>query len=188
MNTHSRRGVTIVELLIAMSLSAVVLGAVMSTYLYIARSSVRIANYHDMEREATLGLEQLGRDLRMTDDLVSVGTPINQITLTIPNADNSGNHTVVYAYDSNLRTFTRQKTVNGTAGPTKVLVRNIQPGSFSFRRFDQAQQSLDLPGAPLPDYSTKQLQITLTVAPDTKGLVVATTKRVISSRYVLRNL
>ncbi len=183
MKTPLRRGVTILELLIAMSMSALVLGAVMSTYLYIARSSVRISNYHEMEREATVGLEQLGRDLRMTDNLVSTGSPINQVTLTVPNAENSGTHPVVYAYDSAKGTFSR--TVDGT---TTVIVRDIQPGSFSFRRFDQKQQSLDIAGTPLPDYSTKQLQITLTLAPATKGLVAATTKRVISSRFVLRNL
>ena len=183
MKTNSRHGVTLVELIIAMTLSSMVLGAVMSTYVYIARSSMSISNYSDMEREAMLGLERLGRELRMTDNLVSSGSPINQVTLTIPNEVGTGTHDVIYAYNSAQKTFTRQAN-----GVTKELVRDIQPGSFSFKRFAHNQQSLDLPGITLPDYSTKQLQITLTLAPTTKGLTAATTKRVISSRFVLRNL
>lgn len=183
MNSRSRKGVTLIELLIAMALSGVVLAGVFSAYLFISRSALRLSNYESMEREATLGLEQFGRELRMTQSIVTSGDPLNQITLTLPDATGTGTHSVVYNYNSVARTLTRT-----TGGVPRILIRDIQPGSFSFKRFDKMQQSLDVPGAVLPDYSTKQLQITLTIAPDTKGLVASTTKRVISSRFVLRNL
>ncbi|HLP08440.1 MAG TPA: prepilin-type N-terminal cleavage/methylation domain-containing protein [Opitutaceae bacterium] len=183
MKTNPRRGVTLVELMIAMAISGLVLAGVMSTYLFIARSSIRVSNYTDMEREATLSLEKLGREVRMAEKLVSTGTPVNAVTLTIPNSSGTGTHAVTYTYDSGARTLSR---TSGTE--TTVIIRNIQTGSFSFKRFDKLQNSLDLPGVTLPDYSTKQLQVTLTIAPDTKGLVASTTKRVISSRFVLRNL
>ncbi|MFT3830834.1 MAG: prepilin-type N-terminal cleavage/methylation domain-containing protein [Opitutaceae bacterium] len=183
MKTNPRRGVTLVELMIAMAISGLVMAGVMSTYLFIARSSVRVSNYTDMERAATLSLEKLGREVRMAQKLVSTGTPVNEITLTIPNSSGTGTHTVTYTYSSSARTLVRK---SGTE--TTVIIRDIQAGSFSFKRFDKLQNSLDLPGVALPDYSTKQLQVTLTIAPDTKGLVASTTKRVISSRFVLRNL
>ncbi len=183
MKTNNRRGVTLVELMVAMTLGILVIGAVMSVYTFISKSAVRISNYNDMEREATLGLERLGRELRMAQSVVSSGNPITQITLSVPDAVGTGSHAVVYAYNASPKTLTRR-----VGSDTQVIVRDIQPGSFSFKRFDKMQQSLDLPGAVLPDYSTKQLQITLTINPETHGLVASTTKRVISSRFVLRNL
>ncbi len=183
MKTNSRRGVTLVELMIAMAISGLVLAGVMSTYLFIARSSVRVSNYTTMEREATLSLERLGREVRMAEALVSSGSPLDSVKLTIPNNSGTGSHEVTYTYSATAGTLTRIEGSEKT-----VLIRNIQAGSFSFKRFDKLQNSLDLPGTVLPDYSTKQLQVTLTIAPDTKGLVAATTKRVISSRFVLRNL
>ena len=183
MKNNSCRGTSLVEVMIAMTLSVFVLGAVLDTNLFITKTSLRIASYNDMEREATLGLEKLGRELRMTQQIVSSGTPINQVSLTVPDSTGTGSHPVVYTYDSAQRTFSRM-----AGGTTTPLIRNIQSGSFSFKRFDKMQNSLDGEGVALPDYSTKQLQITLMIAPDTKGLVAATTKRVISSRFVLRNL
>lgn len=182
MKTNPRRGVTLVELMIAMAISGLVLAGVMSTYLFIARSSVRVSNYTDMEREATLSLEKLGREVRMAEKLVSTGSPVNAVTLTIPNSSGTGSHAVTYTYDDSARTLTR---ISGTE--TAVIIHDIQSGSFSFKRFDKQQHSLDL-GTSLPDYSTKQLQVTFTIAPHTNGLVASTTKRVISSRFVLRNL
>ena len=176
MNTSSRRGLTLVELIVAMSLSLMVLGSVFSTVLFIGRTSIRISNYSAMEQQTTHSLELFARELRMAQSIVSAGNPISQITLAVPNAS-SGTYTVVYAYDTTARTLSRQQAGN----TAKVIVSDIIPGAFTLQRYDYNQQ----PAA--TDYDTKQLQLTMTLAPDTKGLVATTSKRVISSRFVLRN-
>jgi hypothetical protein len=176
MKTHTSRGISLVELMVAMTLSTLVLGGVMSTMLFISRSSIRVGNYFEMERQTTAGLEKLGRELRMTKTLTTSGNPIDQISLVIPNATGSGTYTVVYAYNSTAHTLSRQ-----SGGTTTVLVRDIVPGSLSFKRFDLSQHDS------LTDYDTNQLQITMTLRPSTSSLVASTSKRVISSRFVLRN-
>ena len=75
--------------------------------------------------------------------------------------------------------FVAANTAGGNTA--KVIVSDIIPGAFTPQRYDYNQQP------PLTDYDTKQLQLTMTLAPDTKGLVATTSKRVISSRFVLRN-
>ena len=176
MNTSSRRGISLVELMVAMSLSLLVLSGVLGTVLFTTRTSLRISNYSAMEMQTTRSLEQLARELRMAQSITSSGNPISQITLSVPNAT-SGSYTVVYAYNSAARAITRQRA----GGTPTVMVGDIVPGTIALERFDYNQQ----PAA--TDYDTKQLQLTMTLAPDTKGLVATTSKRVISSRFVLRN-
>ena len=176
MKTFSRRGVSLVELMVAMALSGLVLGGVLGTFLFTTRSSVRISNYSTMEQQTARGLELLGRELRMAQSIVTSGTPISQITLAVPTSGAS-TYSVAYTYDSSARTLSRQQ-----AGHTaSVIVNDIVPGAFAFQRYDYDQQPA------VNDYGTKQLQLTMTIAPDTKGLVATASKRVISSRFVLRN-
>ena len=176
MKPRSRRGLTLVELLVAMTLSLVIVGAVLDTFLFFGRSATRIAKYQELEQETTLGLELLGRELRMAEGFASTGSPLNRVTLTVPNAVGTGSYTVVYDYDSSVRTLTRQ-----AGGTSKVVVRDILPGTFAFRRYDLVQNTAT------SDYSTNQLQITMTLAPAMGPSVASATKRVVSSRFVLRN-
>ena len=176
MNTPSRRGLSLVELMVAMSLSILILGGVLETVLFISRTSIRISNYSAMEQQTTRSLERLARELRMAQSVTFSGPPITQITLSVPNAT-TGSYTVTYTYDSTARTFSRHQTGHSAT----IIVSDIVPGAFSLQRYDYNQQPATT------DYDTKQLQLTMTLAPDTKGLVATASKRVISSRFVLRN-
>ena len=176
MKTNSRRGMTLMELILAMSIGVTLLAAVMSVFISIARSSVRMVNYFEMEQATTRGLEQLGRELRMAQAITTSGSPINQITLAIPQPTGSATYSAEYRYNATTGTFERT-----TAGKSTVLIRDILPGSFSFQRFDLTQQPA------VNDYGTNQFQISMTLSPNTHGVVAHTTARVVSSRFVLRN-
>lgn len=176
MNTLSRRGLSLVELMVAMSLSILILGGVLETVLFISRTSIRISNYSAMEQQTTRSLELLARELRMAQSITSSGDPISQITLSVPNAT-SGSYNVAYTYNGTTRTLSRQQAGHSAT----IIVSDIVPGAFSLQRYDYNQQPATT------DYDTKQLQLTMTLAPDNKGLVATTSKRVISSRFVLRN-
>ena len=176
MNTLSRRGLSLVELMVAMSLSILILGGVLETVLFISRTSIRISNYSAMEQQTTRSLELLARELRMAQSITSSGDPISHITLSVPNAP-SGSYNVGYPDNGTTRTLSRQQAGHSAT----IIVSDIVPGAFSLQRYDYNQQPATT------DYDTKQLQLTMTLAPDNKGLVATTSKRVISSRFVLRN-
>ncbi len=126
MKTFSRRGVSLVELMVAMALSGLVLGGVLGTFLFTTRSSVRISNYSTMEQQTARGLELLGRELRMAQSIVTSGTPISQITLAVPTSGSS-TYSVTYAYNSTARTLSRQQTGHAAS----VIVNDIVPGAFA---------------------------------------------------------
>ena len=65
------RAFTLVEVLIAASLGSIVLAGVLSSYLMLIRSGVRVANYSTMETETRRAFEQLGIDARMANNFTS---------------------------------------------------------------------------------------------------------------------
>lgn len=176
MNTTSRQGMTLVELMIATALSAIILSAVLSTFIFTNRSAVRLVRYSDMEIATARGLELLGRELRMANSITTSGSPITQVSMVIPNPTGASTHSALYRFNSAARTFEREAD-----GNTTVLIRDIRPDSFSFQRYDLNQSPA------VNDHGTNQIQIAMTIAPATYGLVAATTKRVVSARFVLRN-
>ena len=179
MNTRSFRshpGFTLVELMLATSISTILICAIMSVFVLFARSSRRIESDSATARATSLGLEQFARDLRMAQSISSTGTPINRVDVTLPNTTGTGTNTVSYSYNSDDRTFTRT-----AGGLSAVVVREIQPGSFDLKRFDLAQN------ASLTDYDTNQIQLTMTLGGSQIPGVSLTSKRIVSSRFVLRN-
>lgn len=168
----SRRAFTLVEIMVVVAISAMILGGVMSSYIAILKSSMRLWNYEKMEREANRGLEYFARDVRGAKAIVWGST--SSITLTVPRVSGGGDRTVVYGWNSTTKIFS--KTESGTVTP---LVRDVQ--TFSFNRFNLAQ------AAAANDYETNQIQVTMTASPPTQGLYSESTKRVLSARYVLRN-
>jgi len=167
-----KRAFTLVELMVVVVISSMILGGVMSSYIAILKSSMRLWHYEKMEREANRGLEYFARDVRSAK-LIAWGSATG-ITLTVPQVSGGGDRTVVYSWSSQTKIFS--KTESGTITP---LVRDVQ--TFSFNRFNLAQ------AAAANDYETNQIQVTMTASPPTLGLYSESTKRVLSARYVLRN-
>ena len=183
MATKNKRGFTIVELMVAAALSAIILAGVTSSFVMFVRSSIRISNYATMEAEATRALEMLARDLRMAQAIATDAPTgaaesrnIQQITLTVRNGSGVGTTSVVYSFDATAKTF---KRVVGAV--TTTLIRNVVPSTASFSAYNLNQ------ALAANDYETNQIKISMTTSPDTKGNYATTTKRVISARFVLRN-
>lgn len=167
----AKRAFTLVEVMVVVAISGMILAGVMSSYIAILKSSMRLWHYEKMEREANRGLEYFARDVRGAKAIVWGST--SSITLTVPQVS-GGDRTVVYSWSSQTKIFS--KTESGTV---TSLVRDVQ--MFSFNRFNLAQ------AAAANDYETNQIQVTMTASPSTQGLYQASTKRVLSARYVLRN-
>jgi Tfp pilus assembly protein PilW len=113
---RSKAGFTLVELLIGMGLSLMILAAVLSSYVFLARNFTRSlgissANQPTLESQARRTLAYFSQDVRMASGLDTSGILPNVLpsatglTLVVPTS--SGTTTVTYTYDSTAQTLTR---------------------------------------------------------------------------------
>ncbi len=179
MTVRSERAFTLGEILVATTLSAVIMAAVLSSFLMMGRSGANAGNYVAMEQQVRQALERFGQDVRMAKYFTRVSA--TQIKLTIPQASDSGTDIVYYTYDSTAKTFTRlgPDPITNVANTTTLLIKEVQ--SCEFKRW-----MLGSTGPANSDAATDQVQIRLTVR-KTALTAVATTNLVVSARFVLRN-
>jgi hypothetical protein len=177
--TRPAAAFTLVEVLIAASLSAFVLAGVLSAFLFLARTSFRSSGYSEMEAEVRRGLDTFARDTRNATEVR--WNHAQSVTLTV-----SG-QPVTYAYDTDAasgtyRSFYREE---GNAGqPRTVLVHGVTP-DFAFRRYKLEQPGVADNSAG-NDSETKLLQVTLRAA-RTHVATTGASHSAISARYLLRN-
>lgn len=179
----SSSGFTLVELLVAVTLSAILLLGVLTTVLLVLRTGVRITHYSEMASQVRTGLETLGNDLRGASAIKWNGT--SDLTLTVPQSDGSTAQ-VTYAWTGASQSLFRVPGTDSSATAGRLtLITGIPPApgggpGLTFVRFDAA-------GDPTTsDQTTRRIQVTLTVARGTASDPAATENGV-SETFVLRN-
>ncbi len=170
--------------MIGASLGAVVMTGVMSTFLFLGRSSANIRNYSDMETQARRALETFAEDTRQASAVTWVSS--TSLTLVV-NATN-----ISYVFDvgapNSAGVYNAGRLTRTVGGTATTLLTGIT--SFNF-------QAYTITGALISDFSsasarttangtTKQLQISLSAVRSTQT-VASATNIVLSARYVMRN-
>jgi prepilin-type N-terminal cleavage/methylation domain-containing protein len=178
----SRRGFSLVELIVASGISSFVLVGVLSSFVLIGQNSYNAANYSIMESEARRALETFTQEARMADNITWNND--NSVTLSVVEA--SGSTLVTYAYDSGTsgataQCFYRKTGAHASTATPLVLLRNVN--EFAFRRY-KVINGTDYSAT--NDLETKQLQIALRTV-RTGVTTVKATNAVLSARVVLRN-
>lgn len=171
-----------VEVMIASTIAAGILAAVLSTFLMLGRTGYNAANYSMMESESRRALEKFSQEARMANAITWNNS--NSITLRVVTSGAAQN--VTYAYDDSSTGATAKcfYRVEGTATSTAtrlILVRNVT--EFAFRRYKLVNTTNY---AAVNDTETKQIQITLRSI-RTGATTVDATNAVLSARVVLRN-
>jgi Tfp pilus assembly protein PilW len=176
--THraARGGFTLVEVLIALTLSMIVLAGVMSSFLMVGRTSMNVSNYSVAEAEIRRAVEEFSQDVRMARDVK--WNSATSITLTVPHQYLANANRVTYAFDEATKTFYRQPGGPASTAPRTIFVRELVNVEFS--RFNR----LNLAAATDPE--TKRVQVTMTVR-RTRSTVVAATTALVSASFTLRN-
>lgn len=182
-------GFTLVEVLIAASLGTIVLAGVLSAFLMLVRSGVRVSNYSVMESQTRRAFEQLGIDARMANNFVSTFTSgnITAFVLTIPSNDLVSQREVTYGYDTSDSTNKKLFMVPGhdlsvTTGRIDLVSKVT---SLSFLRYDK--NSVLIPASTTSDAGVKHIQISISVSRTATG-VAAATQVIRSSAFTLRNI
>lgn len=165
-----RAGFTLPEVLITLLISSVILAAVFSSYIFLAKSCISIMDYSDMDTEARASLEVFSREVRQAQDIS--GFSANGCTLTVPMLGSS--YTVNYTYVPADRTFYR---AYGTS-QEKALITGVD--SFTLQRFNLNHL------AAANDLETKQLQLDV-LAERAGNPKFRATNNVLSARFIMRN-
>lgn len=173
---------TLVEVLVAVTLSGVILAGVLATNLQVIRSGIRITQYAEMETQVRRGLDRLGYDLRIAKDIK--WNNASSITLAVPTGTET--QQLTYAWLSDTETFFLVAGANSavTTGRNH-LVRGIPvapdgTAGLTFARFDRDGN------AATTDTATKRIQVTMVLGRSSHGAPAATDST-ISATYTMRN-
>lgn len=110
--SKSFRAFTLVELLVGATLSAAVMAAVLSSYIYLGRSLARLANQQTLETEGRRTLGYFAQDVQSASGLTdTVNLSDTRVSLLVPTA--AGTSTITYYYNSTTAPVT--VTINGTS-------------------------------------------------------------------------
>ncbi len=165
------RGMTLVELMVATSLGALIMAGVLTVFLFIGRTSVNMASYVDLESQARASLERFAQDARQASSITYSSSSV--INLVVNSTS------ITYGYDAGTAQFYR--TLNGTR---TNLLTGISEFSFIGYKLDGTQVSLS--NLALAGTNTKQIQLSLK-AQRVNRTAAAVSNTVLSARYVLRN-
>lgn len=176
-------GFTLVEVLVAVTISVFILAGVLTANLQIMRSGVRIAQYAEMDTQVRRALDYLGRDLRAASAIKWNGE--SDLTLTIP-ASGGTTAQVTYAWTAASGTFYRVAGASSSATVGRLeLVRGIASlpngsAGLTFARFDHNGV------AATTDADTKRITVTMTVG-RSAPTAVATTGTPVCASFALRS-
>jgi type II secretory pathway component PulJ len=179
----SSGGFTLVELLIGASLSAAVMAAVLSSYIFLGRSFARLTNQQTLETEARRTLATFAKDVQAATGIS--GTPsASAVTFTQPTSTGATT-TVTY-------TFTNDAGGNGTlvrtpaGGTAQTLLRNITNNGLTISYYDTSGRAY----TSFTDYLTGIRQLALEFSTQTGTRTNGTQTQVYraaSSRLLIHN-
>jgi type II secretory pathway pseudopilin PulG len=181
----SRRAFTITEVLIATSMAAILMAAVLSSFVFIGRNLARLASYQALEGEARKALAYLRQDLALAKTVKNGTSPTTEtVTLVLPAGE------VTYTYDSSARRLRRQATFGANTDFTLLRNGGCECTSFAFGYFTTTDGAPTDQAAPttLVPYSIKQISVGFVV--ETPATVMTGTRtrfEAASARYFIRN-
>lgn len=200
------RGFSLAELMIAMSISMVVIAALLSSYTFLGRNLVRYSNQQQLETQSRRMLQMFSQDVHMATDVPSFSA--NQVILRLPNGTSGTSFfDVAYAYNTNAGTYsvtllktddttgTYSYTTTATGTLTRIdytngaltLLTGISTAPvFSFTYLDQ--QGVTLTPSSTYAFRIKQIEVANFIA--ISGTASAGTQSSFtgaSARFVLRN-
>lgn len=133
-----QRGLTLVELLTSIGIGSILLIAVLSLSFFSARSFAALTNYVDLDNHSRNALDQITREIRQADALVSSSE--HQLEFK------HGNGWIRYTYDPNNRTLTRNRN-----GHITVLLRECDHLTFRIYQRNPVPQTWEQFALPTND-------------------------------------
>ncbi|MDO8541673.1 MAG: type II secretion system protein [Opitutaceae bacterium] len=172
-SAHNRgvRGFTMTELLVALSLSAIIFAAVFSAYIFLGRNLTRLVNLQGQEVQSRRTLRRFTEDVSAAIAL-STATA-TQVAFTKPIS--SGTAAITYGYSSANGTLTRTDPSG-----TQTLLSGVT--AFSVTYYNETGTAVT--SSP---QSVKAIELTFTTAAGSNASGTLASYTSVSPRVVLRN-
>lgn len=159
------------EMLMATVLATLVLAIAASATLALAKGSQSLINYSEMNTESRFALENLGRNIRSANSVVTVNA--SEVRFTRITGDGSVEE-IQYVYDQDAETLTYR---NVTTDESKVLLHDINTLTLNFYtlRHNTTTNPIEV----------KHIQLEAELRREVLNLV--NRNYIISARFMLRN-
>ena len=167
-------GFTLAELIVGLTLSSMLLLAILSSYLFLGRNLTRLGINQELEKQSRRALSYLAFDLRMTRSVSSATS--TALTLVRPEG------TVTYNYSGGSLT----RTASFGITPALVLFSNGQSFAFSYYTTGGGSPASQVTGQVVP-LSVKQVDVAFSLAEGLRDSGTRTAFRAASARFILRN-
>jgi type IV pilus assembly protein PilW len=204
----NRRGVTLIELMVALVISAIVIAGIYKVFIAQTKSYYVQDQVMEVQQNTRSAMETLLRDLRMTgfdDDnaksLITIPTPItaagdNSITVNYEYYDRDDStykkHTVAYWREDGNATVFRQLSVDDVPNVSEALLENVDELTFSYGIDQNDDGIVDnwVPAAGVGSIKVIAVRVTLVARPDQTNEDVRkiVSPRALDSIVSIRNL
>lgn len=204
-----QKGLTLIELLVAMILSAFIMGAIYRLFVVQTRAYTVQDQVVEVQQTVRSAMEILLRDLRMAgyddDSLASTVTVPVPIVTPVQTSDMTVSyeyydtilaqyqrHTVRYWRDAGTSTLFRQRTINAAAEAAEALLENVDNLNFTYG-VDTIEDGVVDNWAAAADVGVSKViaaRVTLTARPSQINPDVQTrvSPRTLSSAVIFRNI
>lgn len=169
---------TLAEMMVTVTLLAVVLGSIIPTFMFFSKSIAALGNYSVMSAESRGALELFGRDLHVAEDLEQATDSL--LTVRLPLELNDA--TITYKYNADQKNLVRIKD-DPIANTTSEEILFEDVDVFSFVYYNRL--SVDVSESPSILAETKSVQINAKLLK--KVISADTTDYIISARFLMRN-
>jgi len=177
MKKRGRRGFTLVEMMVTVTLLGLVLVTIIPTFGVFARSIAGLGNYSAMSRDSRSGLELISRDFRAAEDLTLANS--GEVTLVLP-AD-AGGGTVNYKYNISEESFVRTAVPDSGITSEDKLFLDVK--EFSMVYYNKRGDDVTEEASILAEAKSVQMNAKLVK----KVLTTDNTDYIISARFLMRN-
>ena len=165
-----RRGFTLIEMLVSISLLALAAGVVLPTSIFLIKSNVALGNSTFMTTKGRQLVDQFGADIRSTVDITKVADRTLEITVEDPDKTQT---TILYHYDPQTDSLSRKVGKNRA----RVIIDDIV--SLKFVYYDAKNEVT----TKLID--TKKVEVQMTLKMSVMGKSQSFEQK--STRFVMRN-
>jgi type IV pilus assembly protein PilW len=196
------RGVTLIELLVALVICGVVIGAIYRLFIVQTRAYTVQDQVVEVQQNVRSAMEIMLRDLRMTgyDDDSTTGltiptpivTPVQESDIRVSYEYSAQRHTIHYWRDAPTATFLRQRTIDAVGEAQEVLLQNVDALTFTYGIDTDEDGDVDnwVVAASVGTSKIIAVSVTLTARPDQTNpdVKMRVSPRTLTSAVSFRNL